>query len=123
MTAVVTAAAVTHAAVEWPAIDWPTVHRNVRRRQGRILKAMQAGRWGQVKALQHLLTHSCSAQALAVKRVTNNPGTRTPGVAGILWDSPEKTAVAISPWRQDGYRPQPLRRRWIAQHHGQRRRP
>jgi RNA-directed DNA polymerase len=123
MTAVATAGAVSHAAGDWHAIDWPTVHRNVRRLQARIVKAVQAGRWGKVKALQHLLTHAFSAKALAVKRVTDNPGKRTPGVDGILWDSPEKKATAIGHLRQQGYRPQPVRRLWIPKNHGKGRRP
>lgn len=123
MTAVVTAGAVSHVAVEWHALDWPKAHRHVRRLQARIVKAVQAGRWGKVKALQHLLTHSFSAKALAVKRVTENPGKRTPGIDGILWDSPEKKAAAIGQLRQYGYRPQPLRRLWIPKNHGQGRRP
>ena len=45
-------------------------------------KGEQAGRWGKVKALQRLLTHSFSGKALAVKRVTENPGKRTPGMDG-----------------------------------------
>jgi RNA-directed DNA polymerase len=109
--------------VEWHAIDWPKAHRHVRRLQARIVKAVQAGRWGKVRALQHLLTHSFSAKALAVKRVTENPGKRTPGVDGILWDSPEKKAAAIGQLRQHGYRPQPLRRLWIPKNHGQGYRP
>ena len=86
-----------HAAVDWHAIDWLKAHRHVRRLQARIVKAVQAGRWGKVKALQHLLTHSFSAKALAVKRVTENPGKRTPGVDGILWDTPEKKAGSDRP--------------------------
>jgi RNA-directed DNA polymerase len=54
----------------------------VRRLQARIVKATQAGRWNKVKALQHLLTHSHSAKVLAVKRVAENEGRRTPGVDG-----------------------------------------
>jgi len=123
MTAVATAGAVSHAAVEWHAIDWPKAHRHVRRLQARIVKAVQAGRWGKVRALQHLLTHSFSAKALAVKRVTENPGKRTPGVDGILWHTPEKKAAAIGQLRQHGYRPQPLRRLWIPKNHGQGYRP
>ena len=123
MTAVATAGAVSHAAVEWHAIDWPQAPRHVRRLQARIVKAVQAGRWGKVKALQHLLTHSFSAKALAVKRVTENPGQRTPGVDGLLWDSPEKKAAAIGQLRQYGYRPRPLRRLWIPKHQGQGSRP
>jgi N-terminal domain of reverse transcriptase len=32
------------------------------RLQARIVRATQAGRWGKVKALQHLLTHSFNAK-------------------------------------------------------------
>jgi RNA-directed DNA polymerase len=123
MTAVVTAGAVSHAAPEWHSLNWTNLHRNVSRLQGRIVKAVQAGRWGKVKALQHLLTHSFSAKAMAVKRVTENSGKRTPGVDGILWDSPEKKTKAIGQLRQYGYRPQALRRLWIPKNHGQGRRP
>jgi hypothetical protein len=51
---------------EWLAIDWQAAHLNVRRLQARIVKATQEGRWGRVKALQRLLTHSYSAKVLAV---------------------------------------------------------
>jgi len=71
MTAVATpAGAVSHKAVEWHAINWQKAHSLVRRLQARIVKATQADRWGKVKVLQHLLTHSFSAKVLAVKRVT-----------------------------------------------------
>ena len=50
------------------------VHRMVRRLQMRIAKATRAGRWNKVKALQHLLTHSLSTKALALKQVTENHG-------------------------------------------------
>jgi RNA-directed DNA polymerase len=54
----------------------------VRRLQARIVKATEAGRWNKVKALQYLLTHSHSAKVLAVQRVAENEGRRTPGVDG-----------------------------------------
>ena len=111
MTAVATpAGAVSHKAVEWHALNWRAVHRIVRRLQARIVKAVQAGRWGKVQALQHLLTHSVSGKALAVKRVTENPGKRTPGVDGDLWESPAKKTEAVGRLRQRGYRSLPLRR-------------
>ena len=56
--------AASHAPVDWHRINWQTVHRNVRRLQARIVQATQAGRWGKVQALQHLLTHSFSGRAL-----------------------------------------------------------
>jgi RNA-directed DNA polymerase len=71
MTAVATlAGAPTYMAVDWPSIDWRKVNRTVRRLQARIVKAIKEGRWGKVKALQWLLTHSFSGKALAVRRVT-----------------------------------------------------
>jgi len=41
MTAGIPAGAVTHREVDWCAIDWRAVHREVRRLQARIVKAMQ----------------------------------------------------------------------------------
>jgi RNA-directed DNA polymerase len=110
MTAANPAGAVSHAAVDWHQIDWEQVHHSVRRLQVRIVKATQAGRWGKVKALHRLLTHSFSGKALAVRRVTENQGKRTPGVDGETWDTPAKKASALGTLRQRGYRPRPLRR-------------
>src|SRR5450755_4524148 len=70
----------------WDAIDWrPIIIEGVQRLQMRIAKATREGRWGKVKALQWLLTHSSSAKLLAVRRVVSNPGRCTAGVDGILW--------------------------------------
>jgi len=77
------------------------------------VKATQAGKWGKVKALQRLLTHSFNGKALAVRRVTENQGKNTPGVDGEIWETPEKKATAILSLRQRGYKPQPLRRKYI----------
>jgi len=99
--------------VDWNAIDWRATHRNVRRLQARIVKATQEGRWGKVKALQHLLTHSFSGRVTAVRRVTENRGKRTPGIDGIVWDTPTSKSVAVQSLRQRGYHPQPLRRVYI----------
>src|SRR5262249_19390693 len=106
---------------EWHAIDWRRVTRNVRRLQVRIVKALQAGRWGKVKALQHLLTHSFSGKALAVRRVTENQGKRTPGVDGETWDTPHQKATAIAQLPHRGYRTLPLRRVYIAKDNGRQR--
>lgn len=54
----------------------------VRRLQARIVKAQEAGRWNKVKVLQRMLAHSQSARILAVERVSQNDGKRTPGVDG-----------------------------------------
>lgn len=107
-----------HDPLEWHVINWHQAHREVRRLQARIVQATQQGRWGKVKALQPLLTHSYNGKALAVKRVTENQGKRTPGVDGETWQTPEKKAGAISTLKQRGYHPQPLRRIHIPKKNG-----
>ncbi len=66
----------------WSATELQQAEAEVRRLQARIVKATAAGRWNKVKALQYLLTHSHSAKILAVARVAENDGRRTPGVDG-----------------------------------------
>ena len=105
----------------WHAIAWPAAYQNVRRLQARIVKATQEGRRGKVKALQHLLTHSFSGKAIAVKRVTENQGKHTPGVDRDIWNTPEKKMEAVLDLRQRGYRPRPLRRVLIPKSNGKRR--
>jgi len=114
MTAVETlTGALSDSPVAWQTINWYAVHRQVRRLQARMVKAVQAKRWGKVHALQHLLTHSFSGKAFAVKRVTTNNGSRTPGIDGLVWDTPAQKARAIEALRQHGYRALPLRRIYI----------
>ena len=85
-----------HGKVDWNAIDWRTVNRNVRQLQVRIVKATQEGRWGKMKALQHLLTHSYSGKCIAVRRVTENRGKNTPGVA-CHWQIHSQSLSVVNP--------------------------
>lgn len=105
----------------WRSIDWKKAKREVRRLQMRIAKAVQAGDYGRVKALQWTLTHSFYAKALAVKRVTSNQGKNTPGVDGILWKTAKDKMQAILSLRQHGYKAQPLRRMYIPKKDGKKR--
>ncbi|MGH9438859.1 MAG: group II intron reverse transcriptase/maturase [Terriglobia bacterium] len=99
--------------IEWDQIDWPTVHGRVRRLQTRIAKATRDQDWRRVKALQRFLVNSFSAKALAVKRVSENDGKRTPGVDGEIWSTPGAKRQAIQRLDSRGFRPQPLRRVYI----------
>src|SRR6266566_2337617 len=110
-----------HGVTDWHAIDWRAVNTNVRRLQARIVKATKEKRWGKVKALQRLLTHSFSGKALAVRRVTENQGKNTPGVDKITWNTPQKKINAVYSLRQRGYHPQPLRRIYIPKKNGKKR--
>jgi RNA-directed DNA polymerase len=105
----------------WHDIEWRKVTREVKRLQTRIVKAVQEGRWGKVKALQRLLTRSFGGKALAVRRVTENQGNRTAGVDGVTWSTPTSKRKAIESLCQRGYRAQPLRRVYIPKKNGKQR--
>ena len=123
MTTAQAVGAVSREAVEWYAIDWQAIHRNVRRLQVRIAQATKERRWGKVQALQRLLTHSYSGKVLAVRRVTENTGKKTPGVDREIWDTPEKKIQAVHQLQGRGYQPQPLRRVYIPKSDGKTMRP
>lgn len=98
----------------WHAIDWRAVAYNVKRLQARIVKATQSGKHGKAKALQWVLTHSFSARAEAVRRVTENSGKHTAGVDGVTWRTPDRKIEAVrNTGRRRGYKPLPLRRIYI----------
>ena len=123
MTTAQAVGAVSSEATEWYAIDWPTINRNARRLQVRIAQVTKEGSWGKVRALQRLLTHSYSGKALAVRRVTENTGNKTPGVDQEIWDTPEKKIQAVHALKRRGYQPQPLRRVYIPKSDGKTMRP
>ncbi|SEB32933.1 group II intron reverse transcriptase/maturase [Pseudomonas marginalis] len=112
------AGAPSHESVNWHSIDWARCHREVRRLQARIVKATREGKHGKVKALQWILTHSFSGKALAVRRVTENQGKKTPDVDGITWSTPEAKSQAMLSIKRRGYRPQPLKRVYIPKANG-----
>ena len=111
-----------HNEIDWNQINWQKVKRNVRRLQVRIVKAIEAGRWGKVKALQWLLlTHSFSAKLLAVRRVVRNRGRYTAGVDGCLWSTSRQKFLAARSLQRRGYRALPLRRIYIPKKNGKQR--
>lgn len=105
--------ATSRAANNWDQINWPVAHRRVRGLQVRIAKATRDQNWRRVKALQRFLISSFSAKTLAVKRVVENDGKRTPGVDGEIWSTPEAKWQAIQRLGDSQLRPQPLRRVYI----------
>jgi RNA-directed DNA polymerase len=123
MTTAQAVGAVSREAAEWYATDWQTINHNVRRLQVRIVQATKESRWGRVRALQRLLTHSHSGKVLAVRRVTENNGKKTPGVDQEIWDTPEKKTQAVHALKRRGYQSQPLRRVYIPKSDGKTMRP
>ena len=113
MTAEIAVGATSGCEVNWHSLDWAKIHQTTKRLQMRIAKATREGRYGKAKALQWILTHSFSGRAIAVKRVTENQGKKTPGVDKVVWDTPELKAEAVMSLKRRGYKPQPLRRVFI----------
>jgi RNA-directed DNA polymerase len=107
--------------IPWHSIDWVRAHRTVRKLQVRIAKATKEQDWRRVKTLQRFLTRSFAGRALAVKRVTENTGKRTPGVDGETWSTPETKAKAVLSLKRRGYKPRPLKRVYIPKSNGKQR--
>ena len=81
--------------VQWQSIDWKSVESHVLKLQMRIAKATREGKHGKVKALQWILTHSRSAKLLAVKRVSQNKGSKTSGIDGVIWNTDTRRMKAV----------------------------
>src|SRR5476649_40355 len=109
------------AAQMWEQSNWSRIEAEVKRLQMRIAKAVREGRWGKAQALQRLLTRSHSGKMLAVKRVTENKGKRTPGVDGKIWSSPAARWNGMMSLQHRGYRAMPLRRVYIPKSNGKKR--
>ncbi len=98
----------------WHDLDWARIQQTVRKTQLKIAQATGEGNWRRVKRLQRLLTHSFYGRCLAVRRVTENRGRKTPGVDGETWGTPQAKLQAVGRLsKKRGYRPKPLRRVWI----------
>jgi RNA-directed DNA polymerase len=94
----------------WHAIQWQAVESSVHRLQMRIAKSVQEGRHNKAKALQWLLTHSFNAKLLATRRVTQNRGSKTAGVDGVLCRTPQQKIQLARSLQRCHYRSKPLRR-------------
>jgi RNA-directed DNA polymerase len=97
----------------WENILWRPVVAHVRRLQMRIAKAHQEGKRSKVNALQRILTCSHYAKLLAVKRVVQNQGAKTPGVDKVIWNTPAQKMKAALSLKRQGYQTKPLRRIYI----------
>lgn len=106
-------ASASSAYASWSVIDWHKIYAQVNQLQMRIAKAIRDGKHNKAKALQWMLTHSHSAKLLAIKRVTQNRGSKTAGVDKVIWNTSNQKLRAVIQLRRHGYQPQPLRRIYI----------
>jgi RNA-directed DNA polymerase len=98
---------------DWASLQWDHLRMIVKKLQSRITKATQLRKFRKVKTLQWILTHSFSAKAIAVRKVMQNKGSKTPGVDGIIIKTPEQKLALVKNMKRKGYQPSPLRRIYI----------
>jgi len=108
---------------QWETINWTKVEIDVNRLQTRIAKAMANGERNKAKRLQYLLTHSFSAKAFAVRKVTTNKGKVTSGVDKKLWSTSSAKMKAVLTLTDRGYRSKPLKRVYISKKGKNKKRP
>ena len=104
--------------VQWQSIDWKSAESHVLKLQMRIAKATREGRHGKAKALQWILTHSRSAKLLAVKRVSQNKGSKTSGIDSVIWNTDTRRMKAVDQLSRKAYKAQPLKRIYIPKKNG-----
>lgn len=102
-----------HFCQTWKTINWHQLEKSVNKLQTRITKAVVQNKWNLVKRLQYLLTHSYLAKLLAVRRVTQNKGKRTPGIDGERWLTPNSKIKAVLSLTGKIYKAKPLKRVFI----------
>ena len=103
---------------QWQSINWKVVESHVLKLQMRIAKATREGKQGKTKALKWILTHSRSAKPLAVKRVSQNKGSKTPGIDGIIWNTDTRRMKAVNQLSRKAYQAKPLKRIYIPKKNG-----
>ena len=87
-----------HSLTDWSQINWAGVERIVKRLQGRIFRAVRAGKLAKAKSLQKLLARSSSAKLLAIRKVSQeNRGKHTPGTEVKSHHS--RMGELLSAWR------------------------
>lgn len=103
---------------QWHSINWEKAYRVVRSLQRRIVAAIKENRWGKVKSLQWIITHSFYAKVIAIKRVTENTGSRTSGIDGETWSTRKAKWNAISTLKRKGYKASAVKRVKIPKDNG-----
>lgn len=108
---------------QWETLNWEQIKYEVNRLQTRIAKAIAKGENSKAKRLQYLLTHSFSAKAYAVKKVTTNKGKNTSGIDKKLWSTHASKMKATLLLNTGKYRAKSLRRVYIDKKGKKKKRP
>jgi RNA-directed DNA polymerase len=100
-------------------INWKQCELELFKLQSEILKAFKNGNTKDVLKVQHALTRSFAARALAVRKVTTNKGKNTYGIDKVVLKTNEEKFKAISSAKDlSSYKAQPVRRVYIPKANG-----
>jgi RNA-directed DNA polymerase len=98
----------------YKSINWELCNRTLLARQYEILIAFRNGDKNLVLKLQHELTRSFAARALAVRKITSNKGKNTPGVDNILLNTDNLKMQCINKLKNlKNYKATPVKRTYI----------
>lgn len=64
------------------------------------------------------MTHSFYAKLLAIKRISENKGSKTPGIDGVVWNTANEKMEAVKQLKRRGYKLKALRRIYLPKNNG-----
>lgn len=100
-------------------INWSSCNIKLLATQNEILIAFRNGDKNKVLQLQHDLTRSFAARALAVRKIVSNKGKNTPGVDGLLLETDRDKMTCISKLKNlKNYKATPVKRVYIKKSSG-----
>lgn len=105
-------------AAMWNVIDWSSVRESVFQQQCRIARAALERKIETIPVLQDELVNSDEAKALAVWEVTHRKSRNSPGVDGIVWETPAQWMSAALHLNTGVYESLPLYRFYIPKESG-----
>ncbi len=102
----------------WNAIDWANIRENVFRQQCRIARASREENLTEILQLQKELVNTDDAKGLAVWEVVHRKSRNSPGVDGIVWETPAQRMSAVLHLNTGMYESLPLYRFYIPKESG-----
>lgn len=101
---------------DWSDIDWKQVNIVVVKLRRRIFDAKRAGKFRNLRSLQRLMLDSSANILYCIRKISYNPGSKTPGIDGETINGPSDRMrlyndIFASGW--NGFKPKPIRRIYI----------
>lgn len=110
----------------WKKINWKNAEESLKANQAKLYKALKDGADNkEIADIHNNIVTSFYGRALAVRRVTQNSGGKTPGIDKEIWKTDEQKYNALKALSRIGvdYQAKPVRRVWITKADGTKNRP